>query len=268
MKLPPITTKQHEIITLLYRYRFLNRIQIQRLMGHKDHRRINAWLKDLREKHYIEWIYSTDFTERRQPGIYYLGLNGVRLLKTLDTYPIEEVRKRYKESGRSESFISRSVLLAECCIDLSAMSSEKLSYDFQTQADYTKLDSKYGFLARSDAVRPHLWFEKQEVTPEGVVTKNYLLEIFDTALPRYRAKRRLKLYEEYLEYEEWQRKTQDKSSPIILVVCPTVAELIYAKRRTRKLLEYVPGRKHLHIKLTTAEKIQQRGVTGEIWEEA
>ena len=40
MKLPKITTKQEEILALLYRYRFLNRIQIQTLMHHKDHKTI------------------------------------------------------------------------------------------------------------------------------------------------------------------------------------------------------------------------------------
>jgi len=50
MKLPKLTTKQQEIIHLLYRYRYLDRIQIQRLMGHKDKRRVLSWLKDLRDK--------------------------------------------------------------------------------------------------------------------------------------------------------------------------------------------------------------------------
>jgi len=71
MKLPNITTKQEEILKLLYRYRFLNRIQIQALLNHKDKRRIIAWLSDLRSKGYVEWIYSTDFTEKSKPAIYY-----------------------------------------------------------------------------------------------------------------------------------------------------------------------------------------------------
>ncbi len=33
----PITTKQQEIITLIYKYKFLNRIQIQQFLKHKDH---------------------------------------------------------------------------------------------------------------------------------------------------------------------------------------------------------------------------------------
>ena len=82
MNLPKITTKQSDILKLLYTYRYLDRKQIQLAMNHTDKRRILAWLKDLREKHYVEWIYSTDFAEKTKPAIYYLGLNGVRYLKT------------------------------------------------------------------------------------------------------------------------------------------------------------------------------------------
>ena len=111
MKLPKLTKKQAEILTLLYTYRFLNRIQIQALMNHKDKKTINIWLKDLTEKNYIHRIYSTHFLEKTKPAIYYLGINGIRQLKTCaqeavddagkvtyaPTYPIEELRKRYRE---------------------------------------------------------------------------------------------------------------------------------------------------------------------------
>src|ERR1035437_6375942 len=104
MKLPNITKKQQDIIKLIYSYRYLDRIQIQLAMNHKDKRRIIAWLKDMREKHYVEWIYSTNFVEKTKPAIYYLDINGIRYLKSLDLYPIEELRKRYKDASRSRTF--------------------------------------------------------------------------------------------------------------------------------------------------------------------
>jgi hypothetical protein len=70
MTLPTITTKQQEILKLLYRFRFVDRIQVQAFLHHKDKGRVSAWLKDLREKQYIGWIYSTDFTEKAKPAIY------------------------------------------------------------------------------------------------------------------------------------------------------------------------------------------------------
>lgn len=48
--LPHISPKQKEILKLIYKFRFLDRIQIQILMKHKDYKRINVWLKDLAKK--------------------------------------------------------------------------------------------------------------------------------------------------------------------------------------------------------------------------
>jgi len=81
---PKITPKQQEILQRLYRYRFLNRIQIQQMMGHRDYKTINLWLKDLTQKQYVERIYSTHFLEKTKPAIYYLGINGIRFLEATD----------------------------------------------------------------------------------------------------------------------------------------------------------------------------------------
>jgi len=269
MTLPPITQKQHDILTLLYRYRFLSRIQIQYLMNHKDYRRINAWLKDLREKRYIAWQYSTDFIEKTKPAIYYLDLNGIRVLKQQDAvgYPIAELRKRYKDAGRSPGFIARSLMLADCCLDLHARSDERVAYRFQTQADYADPNSTYHFLALDDAIHPHLCFTKREQSkPNG--TKTYLLEIFDATLPRYRIRNRLKQYVQYLQSGVWEQQTEDRTPPSALFVCPTVADLIYAKRRTRTLLENSFDETEADLRFTTASELRAHGLAGEIWEEA
>ncbi|MDA1317406.1 MAG: hypothetical protein O3B87_05310 [bacterium] len=63
MLLPTITNKQKEILHYLYRFRFLNRIQIQSLLNHKDPKNTNVWLKDLTTKNYTGKIFE------RTPGI-------------------------------------------------------------------------------------------------------------------------------------------------------------------------------------------------------
>ena len=70
MTIPYITPKQQEIPKLIYKFRFLNRIQIQTLLNHKDKRRINSWLKDLSEKEYRKWHYSKTFGENTKHTIY------------------------------------------------------------------------------------------------------------------------------------------------------------------------------------------------------
>jgi hypothetical protein len=273
MKLPKITTKQQDILKLLYRYRFLNRIQIQKLMNHKDYRRINAWLKDLREKDYVEWIYSDHFLEKTKPAIYYLSLNGIRWLKQQTTtddkanecpaYLLSELRKRYREGERSDKFAARSVLLADCSLALQAQTNPKTKYKVMTQADYVDPGHDYHFLTESDTITPDLCIVKEE----GV--KNYLLEIFEATLPRYRLKYRLSKYVEFLSDDEWE-SGDNEPPPIILLVCPTTADLIYAKHRTKNLLnreweENDDDRPH--IRFTTTEQLKKHGVMAKIWEE-
>ena len=263
MKLPPTTPKQQDILKLLYRYRFANRIQLQEFMGHKNKRRIAEWLKDLREKHYIEWIYSTDFAEKTKPAIYYIGINGVRFLKTVDEYPLEEVRKRYRESSRSPDFIAKSVLLADGCLSLAAKSKGKLTYSVVTQADYVDPDSEYHFLA--EELKPDLFYERVEQTKRGTEVEDYLVVVFDAVEPRHKVRKRLKDYVTYLDEGGWKRRF-DGSELMVHIGCPNVAELIYAKRRTRILLENRRD-KRTHIRFTTVEQVKLEGVTGFIWEE-
>ena len=277
MKLPKITTKQQDIIQLLYRCRYLNRIQIQELMGHKDKRRIISWLKDLRDKEYVVWIYSTDFSEKSKPAIYYIGINGVRYLKTVQWdnngtlepyYPIEEARKRYKDSERSRTFIDRSMLVAGCCMKLEEANADKnnLRYDYMTEADYIDPDSYYHFLAEHETLRPNLYVIKHKAK---LIVARYLLEIFDPYLPQYRLNYRLKAYVKLLTDYEW---PGNDPVPIILLVLPNIYNLIYAKRKVRRLLlneyyepEDIPG--DLHIRFTTMDQLKQHGITAKIWEE-
>jgi hypothetical protein len=257
MNLPRITTKQENIVKLLYTYRYLDRIQLQKAMNHKDKRRVQAWLKDLREKHYVEWIYdATDFAKKTKPAIYYLGINGVRFLRALDEYPLDEVRKRYKDATRSRTFIDRSLLVADCDLSLRAAD---MNYHGITEAEYIDPDHEYHFLAEHEVLRPSLCIIKQK----GSTTTNYLLEVFDGTLPRYRLRYRLKQYVTYLDDGEWEG---DEPEPIVLLACANLTDLIYAKRATKKLIEDTYN-DDIHIRFTTSEQLKTCGITAETWEE-
>ena len=50
MILPPLTTKQKQILSFLSQFRFLTVNQLLKYFNHKDPHRIKEWLKDLKEK--------------------------------------------------------------------------------------------------------------------------------------------------------------------------------------------------------------------------
>lgn len=300
-ELPKLTKKQQEILRLLYSFRFLNRIQIQALLGHKDPKTINLWLRDLRTKGYVEWIYSTHFAEKTKPAIYYLGLNGVRYLRTLtrvvegednDTvivpaYQPEELRKRYKEPTRSQTYIDRCILIADCAIALeredaaNETKGKKLRYYYQTEAAYLLERSYYHFVLDIDdeLIRPNLIFCQDKLNKDGkeeATVESYVLEVFDPTLPRYRMKKRLSDYVKLLDDEgdTWQEQTNTDRLPIVLFVCPRTSDLIYAKRRTRKLIADAwywedEDVEKPRVRFTTVDKLKEHGLlAGEIWEEA
>ena len=258
MTILTITNKQQIIIRLLYRYRFLDRKQIQILLQHKDKRRIITWLKDLRQKQYVQWIYDADdFAAKTKPAIYYIGLTGMRYLKRTGDYPTLELRKRYKESGRTQSYIGRCLLIADCCIalDEKAKTSKGLNYTYLTEADYSNPDSPYNLLLGE--LKPHLYFVKND---DGVNTE-YIMELFDALLPRYQVKKRLGEYLEYLRDRE-----ADATGSIALLAFSSTADLLYAKRRLCLLLED-DEENELIIRLTIMDKIKKESVVGKIWEE-
>lgn len=256
--LPPITSKQQEILTLLYTFRFLDRTHIQILLGHKDKRRILSWLKDLREKSYVDWHYNADdFAAKTKPAIYYLNLNGIRYLRGLNTYPSGELRKRYKEPTRTPSFIDKCLLIADCCTALQTQSNKDVSYGYVTDADYVDQNHNDHSLNK---LKPNLFFTKQQ----SEMKVSYLLEVFDTTLPRYQLRKRLKDYVDYLANEDW-GDTLDEV-PTVLFVCPNTADLLYVKRRVRKLLEG-EDIENASIRVTTTEKLKTESVVSRIWEE-
>lgn len=241
-------------------------------MNHKDYRRINAWLADLRTNHYIEWIYSTDFPEKSKPAIYYLGLNGIRWLKEHQDHPIEELRKRYRESSRGRGFVEQCLLVADCCIVMNGQNNARtdrgsVHYVYATQADYADPDNAYHFLSESEFIRPLLCYEKTREAQDDILISHCFLENFEATMPRYRVRKRLKNYIEYLEDGEWQSETgEDEPTPIALFVCATLTDLIYCKRATKRLLEE-KWDEDISMRFTTAEKLKAQGLTGKIWEE-
>lgn len=258
MTLPKITNKQQEILKLNYQFRFLNRIQIQKFLNHKDKKTINLWLKDLTQKDYLKRIYdSKTFGKNIIPAIYYLSLNGISFLKTKEGFDKKLLQKIYQEKNRSETFISDCQLLADICLNLKAQNINGVSFDFKTVSDYISPDSPYRFLSELTA---QLMFTKQKKANKNY----YLLEIFNTTLPKYRIKKRVRDYITFLSNNEWMELF--KSAPRILFICQTKELLVSTKRLTKKLL-IDEDLKDIHISFALETEVRNQGVTAEIWEE-
>ncbi|PIP30328.1 hypothetical protein COZ22_02660 [bacterium (Candidatus Howlettbacteria) CG_4_10_14_3_um_filter_37_10] len=203
LELSHITKKQQEILILLYRFRFLNRIQIQAFLKHKNKKTINVWLNDLREKEYVERIYSNTFGENTKPAIYYLSLNGIRFLKTTDIEP-EALKKFYYERIRTETFIERSILLGDIYLELLRITEsfnnskiskqvasggfkeeipkppdkvKRIKFDMYLSSDYaaTSEDDNWGdsslpFQELVRELKPHAYIQKRSIAGKSITS--------------------------------------------------------------------------------------------------
>lgn len=260
MQTPPtLTTKQSEILKLLYTYRYLTRPQLQTLLNHKDKRRIISWLKDLRDKQYIDWKYNAnDFIAKTQPAIYYLSLNGIRHLRATGNYPNTELKKRHKDKAGSDAFIAHCLLIVDCCLALQAKCDESRQYTWLLPSDYAANCQRTDQIEFLRELKSHLFFTKHE----GKAVSHYVVEDFAGTLPRYQLRKRLSQYIDFLT-NEW---TSEEPIPIALFICPTKADLIYIKRRAKLLFQDMVDRR-ISLRVATVDSVKASGITGHIWEE-
>jgi len=202
-----LTKKQLEIITLLYRFRFLNRSQIQKLLNHKKISQINIWLKDLYDEKIIGRNYSKKFGDNIKPAVYYLKSKSKNYLIDQLEKDTKMLDRIYGERKRLPKFINHCLLSADFYLNLKKYSeAEKIFF-------YTKIDllnHEYLPLNHPDAY---------VATKKGKKIKRYFLEIIDEGTPRFVIRAKIKQYLEYYDANTWQEVTSHPF-PKILILCP------------------------------------------------
>jgi len=249
-----ITSKQIEILILLYRFRFLNRHHLQQFLNHKDPRRINAWLKNLTENKYLSRIYSRKFGENTQPAIYYLKSKSVGVLKNQPDINKSLLNRIYRENLRSKKFINHNLFLADIYFHLVKLCKEnKAELQFFNRTDLTK----HNYLPNP---LPDLYFVIKE--PQGK-TKRYFLEMFVRKTPRYALRHRISRFFNYYQSNLWE-KTTHHPFPTILLVCPDKYMQGYLNKFIKEQLEEQDNEK-IQFFLTTVQKIKKEGMGKDVW---
>lgn len=250
MILPSITKKQQAIILLLYKFRFLNRIQIQTLLGHKQFNGINVWLKDLTAKEYTGKKVDTSSKIHITPTTYFLELNGIGFMKKQPSCEPRYLKKLYKEESRSEEFINRCLFIADMYIDLWQTYKNTSSFTFYTPSDYS-LD---GIIRE---ISPHCVFRKEEGKPY------YVIELFSDTIPRFAIRKRVTQYIRFFTKGDWVKNEQ---LPNILFICPDSKIENYIYRFAQKVLKE-ESITDLAVYLSTKEQVTQHGIEGETWQQ-
>ncbi|MEI6498561.1 MAG: hypothetical protein WCO23_01235 [bacterium] len=239
------------------------RIQIQSFLKHKDHRRINSWLKDLTEKEYIKRIWSNGYYERTLPAVYYLAPNSlayleIRYIVTRTYFKKIEIEAK---AGPAEHYISDALFLGE--ISLSFLDINKAAIcTIITKTELVDPYSEYGFLAETK-IKPDLILAMRASTKN--MTKYYFVEIIDRYASTILIRSKIKRYFDFYYSEIWEDNVSGKF-PALLFVCPSLYLLIYAKRYARRIRSEEYEDSKIKFQFALLENVKLSGLGGEIWE--
>ncbi len=240
------------ILILIYRFRFLNRFQIQKLLNHKYHHRILIWLNYLTKEKYLKRYYYQKLAGT--PSVYSLGTKARKYfkehpeIKNVQISLLDRVWAEYKNSSlyKRHCLFLGDIYLS--LVDLTTRAKSMLNF-------YTKVDlhfMKYMIFPRPDA-----YFS---IAEQNSVTKRYFLDIFDY----FNAKDFIERIDKYVYYFEkgfWQNNT-NKPFPAILMISPTSSAKDYIEKKIKEILKV----KNLYIPfyLTTYEEIKYKGINREV----
>jgi hypothetical protein len=251
MKSLPITLKQLEILLLLYKFRFLNTHQIQKLLNHKNPQRIQSWLKQLYDNNYLGRIYTKTFSENTKPAIYYLTPKARTILKNQKRCELYVLNLIYREKGRSENFINQCLFIGDLHLFFHSQNDPKDELKFFTRNqligyDYFPQPLPDAYMAIKN--------------PKSI--KRYFIVLLDEKAPRYALRNRIKKYIEYGDYEssQWAENTNNAPFPSFLVICPNEP----IKRNINKFITGEYPSKSFY--LTTRDAIKNYDKNNDIWQ--
>lgn len=212
MILPNITNNENKILNYLYSFRFIHTNQFQKLFNHKDKTTVKEWLKDLKDKGYINKVENDadSFERRTKPTIYCLAPKARHILKKSEDCDLVVLDKIYREKKRKPKFINKCLSIVEMYLF------------FQSQKEP---DQELEFFTESELVR-YKYFPDELPSAYISISTNgeserYFLDVFAPNTPAFELRNRVKLYLSYANSGSWEANTDDVPLPSILFVCPS-----------------------------------------------
>ena len=249
-----LTNKQLTILTLSYRFRFLDRLQIQTLLNHKEPRRIKSWLKDLSDKNILGRIYSSKLKENTKPAVYFLATKSRKILLDQENTNQKILKRAYRDKNASQKLIDHCLFTAQFYLQLKNQAQE----NNQELHFFTKTDlAEHYYLPYH---RPDAYIALEDKVKQ---IKRYFLEIIDEGTPRFMLRKKISQYIDYFDEGTWENRTLH-DNPSLLFICPnqTIKEFLY--KHIAQVLEEETS--DLQFFLSLKSDIQAEGITPSTWQ--
>ncbi len=249
-----ISNHQLTILLLLYKFRFLNTNQLQKLLKQKDSQQSQLWLKDLTDRYFIFQDYSRKKIEaNNKPAIYNLKTKSNKILKDHKECDLILLRRSYKESSLSKNFKERCMFIADIYIHLLTQAGKQATAHFSTSTDLVKF-----------SYFPDPLPDAYVAIKEPKKTRRYFIKLFDAGDPwKKKIKPDVEKYIQYFEDNIWQNHTKS-SFPLLLIIAPDDRVKTYLLKFISKTFEERSIDAPFY--LATKVQIKAEGIKPSTWE--
>ena len=185
-----LSSKQIELLLVLYRFRFVSTDLVAELLG-KDRSTIYESFYNLEKQDYIQKFYEKSYNLLGRPAIYCLAAKGIRFLR--DNTEIDEKRLRnyYKNKSADNELIDKYMYVFKVFLKLRRQFGDR--FNIHTRADMNK--------EAFPNPLPELWLERKQEDSEGL---DYVLDIFPALIPSWLLRRRVRQYQDFEDESEYE----------------------------------------------------------------
>jgi len=254
------THKQMDIIELVYKFRFINRKQIQTIFNYKDPKSVNPLLKDLVEHKYLNRIYSHKLLENTKPAIYYLANEGIGWVRAnyYDDEP-KRVKRFYQDKHASDRFINHCIAL--CDLFLQWQGSRKT---YPVDGYYFSTSTELWYDEDLQTIRPDAHIEIRE----NQIISTFFLDLIEPYVPMYAIRYRIDQYIDFRSNSRWWDvyTGSDLTSFVIRLIFPNQTKQRRMSKYIKEQLYRSFDTENLTFLLTTHKKALEEGVEADIWE--
>lgn len=244
-----------QILILIYKFRILNRPQIQRLMNHKHHHTIMTWLNFLVDNKYLKKYIDSKY--KIESAYFSLGTQARKyFLKTPEIKDINypKLDRVWKEGSYSESFKKHCIFLGDIYISLldlvKAVDEGKGKLHYFSNVDLQGVEHMIYPL-------PDAYFAIEDKDGE---IKRYFLDIFYDYTRWNDMEKRVRQYLSYYNKQTWQMYMKH-DFPRVILVCPKPV----SKNNLEEYIQKINKEKGKKVAfyLSTKDEIKYKGLNSE-----
>lgn len=252
-----LKSNPEEIIIYIYRFRYLNRPQLQTLLNHKSRSYILDWLNYLSDQKFLKQYYNPKIPD--EASFYSLGTIGrkylIKFQNELSDINIDLLDRVWREGKYTPAFKKHNMFLGTVFIALRKLVEQvdggQGKLRFLTQTDLVGVE----YLINPE---PEAFFS---ITDKNKNVQSYFLEMIDEHAKWENTQKTVRKYFKYFKKNTWQDNMRTKF-PEIIIICPDYQ----ARNGLNKFIlkQFKTQQLELAFYLTTKIEIKVQGINWKV----